>query len=63
MFHASHTMEALEQETDSGDCSLIDDGTLQHLIHHVLFVNIVILRTKHRHAASALVTAAKTHVQ
>lgn len=33
-------------------CSLIDDGALQHLIHHVLFINIIILRAKHRHSLS-----------
>lgn len=54
MFHASHTMEALEQETASGDCSLIDDGTLQHLIHHVLFVNIVIHESVVRKLVPAL---------
>lgn len=25
-------------------CSLVDDGALQHLVHHVLFIHIVVLR-------------------
>lgn len=47
-------MEALELKTDSRSlpCSLINDGALQHLIHHVLFINIVILGAKHRHKLS-----------
>lgn len=47
-------MEGLEHETDSRDCSLIDDGALQHLIHHVLFINIVIHKSIIRKLVPAL---------
>lgn len=37
------TMEALDPgRRGRGLCSLVDDGALQHLVHHVLFVHIVI---------------------
>lgn len=52
-------MEALECEPDGRDCSLIEDGALQHLVYHVLFVNIVVLRVKHRQTQQ-LCAAAKT---
>lgn len=45
------------------DCSLVDDGALQHLVHHVLFINIIILRAEHRRLAPAPVTATKALVQ
>lgn len=41
-------------------CSLVDDGALQHLIYHVLFIDVVILGAKHRHSLSPL-AAAKTY--
>lgn len=47
-------MEALECEPDGRDCSLIEDGALQHLVYHVLFVNIVVHKGVIRELVPAL---------